>query len=169
MYDNIDKRVGKKVWVFEKNGWDEELNTSREWLVESINEPCGNFYDYHFIISDGDEKRDVMWFETVVVPEENEDEGLRIEKYLSGNGFYFDYIEEDEILDTPIFLVEVSWGDWKHEHGWLDSLMGHIGYELLQENVTEEDGSDCYSSVHVFIKKDAECLPMLKAAKELFR
>lgn len=54
------------------------------------------------------------------------------------------------------FTVEISWGDWKHEHlrcKWIvtEFLMKH-GIELdhIETHVTEEDGSDCYSAIHRF-------------------
>ena len=31
--------------------------------------------------------------------------------------------------------------------------MEYIGYKEIAEDVTEEDGSDCYSSIHTFAKK----------------
>lgn len=46
--------------------------------------------------------------------------------------------------------VNVEWGDWKHDHSYLDYIMKNNGYSLKSEIVTEEDGSDCYSSVHLF-------------------
>lgn len=46
--------------------------------------------------------------------------------------------------------VEVCWGDWKHDHGYLDYVMGKKGFEKINEVVTEEDGSDCYSAIHTY-------------------
>lgn len=47
--------------------------------------------------------------------------------------------------------VDIEWGDWKHEHGYLKYLMNQNGYIHLSEEVTEEDGSDCYSASHTFM------------------
>jgi hypothetical protein len=44
--------------------------------------------------------------------------------------------------------IEVCWGDWKHDHLYLDHVMRENGYGLAGEMVTESDGSDAYSSVH---------------------
>lgn len=55
-------------------------------------------------------------------------------------------IEEGEIL------ICISWGDWKHEHLCCDKLMESMGYTKLQEIITEDNGTDCYSSEHTFIK-----------------
>ena len=55
-------------------------------------------------------------------------------------------IEENEIL------VCISWGDWKHEHLACEQTMKKLGYIQVQEVITEDNGSDCYSSEHTFIK-----------------
>ena len=55
-------------------------------------------------------------------------------------------IEEGEIL------ICISWGDWKHEHLCCDKLMERMGYTKIQEIITEDNGTDCYSSEHTFIK-----------------
>ena len=49
--------------------------------------------------------------------------------------------------------AEISWGDWKHEHGYCKYLMTEFfrskGMDInIQTDVTEENGSDCYSAVH---------------------
>lgn len=61
----------------------------------------------------------------------------------------------DSIVDATNddkVVVNLFWGDWKHEHLWLKHLMAENGYEHLSEEVTEENGSDCYSAEHVFRK-----------------
>jgi hypothetical protein len=63
-------------------------------------------------------------------------------------------VDFDEIFQSELFIeVSVSWGDWKHSHIWLDHCMEQLGYHLLEENVTERDGSDCYSSIHVYMRR----------------
>ena len=47
--------------------------------------------------------------------------------------------------------ILIEWGDWKHEHGYLKYLMKKNGFLLIDEQVTEEDGSDCYSAVHTYM------------------
>ena len=54
-----------------------------------------------------------------------------------------------------IVCIEIEWGDWKHDHLYCQHLMGEKGYKLLHEQLTEEDGSDCYSAVHTYIPKNA--------------
>lgn len=75
-------------------------------------------------------------------------------EYLRSKDADFDdiYIEGDPLNNPSAFSVaiDVTWGDWKHSHGWLDHLMELRGFKLQKETVTEEDGSDCYSSTHIY-------------------
>ena len=48
--------------------------------------------------------------------------------------------------------ISIEWGDWKHDHYLIDYAMKEKGYTKVGETMTEEDGSDCYSSVHRYIK-----------------
>lgn len=51
-------------------------------------------------------------------------------------------------------MVEINWGDWKHEHLFCNDLMNAAGFYLISEEVTEEDGSDCYSAIRIYGKGD---------------
>ena len=69
-----------------------------------------------------------------------------IKRIFKKNELYYDYsIRIDGTIE-----VNVEWGDWKHDHSYLDYIMKNNGYSLKSEIVTEEDGSDCYSSIHLF-------------------
>jgi hypothetical protein len=70
-----------------------------------------------------------------------------IYKHLRDNDADFDsiYFENNGVVS-----VSVEWGDWKHSHGFLDFLMSQLGFTLFKERVTEEDGSDTYSSIHYY-------------------
>ena len=87
----------------------------------------------------------------IVIPldETIEDKVERIEKYLSDNEVY----PCDTNIEGDYVVVDIDWGDWKHEHLWCTDLMGFIGYCEVNEVVTEEDGSDCYSAKHYYLKK----------------
>ena len=73
---------------------------------------------------------------------------------------YYDDLSVEKDGDEIVIKVTVNDGDWKHEHRRLDYLMQDIIYEydrelanrMYKENevVTQEDGSDTYSSVHVY-------------------
>jgi hypothetical protein len=71
-----------------------------------------------------------------------------LEAHLSTNKLFADvYAGHDYIA------AEISWGDWKHEHlrcKWLtEEFFQSKGIDInIQTEVTEEDGSDCYSAVH---------------------
>lgn len=76
---------------------------------------------------------------------------------------YVDVSLED---DTVLIKIEVPWGDWKHEHKMLDYKLYDIisDYDTVHEfecklsgnfykedeEVAEEDGSDTYSSIHIY-------------------
>lgn len=50
--------------------------------------------------------------------------------------------------------LEINWGDWKHEHlcaKWIaGEVLDTLGLKYtITSQVTEEDGSDCYSAIHV--------------------
>ena len=62
------------------------------------------------------------------------------------------FVEEVYQIDDKEILVCISWGDWKHEHLCCDKLMESMGYTKIQEIITEDNGTDCYSSEHTFIK-----------------
>ena len=77
----------------------------------------------------------------------------RIEDYLRINDALWIVDEIDELLlayGMGDVCIKVTWGDWKHSHLYLDHLMQELGYELLSEKVTEENGSDTYSSDHYY-------------------
>ena len=81
--------------------------------------------------------------------EQYEQELLR---YLRDNNFYHEaYISNNNLH------IEIQWGDWKHDHGWCDYLIEDFFnqkpevYKVIRAvNVTEEDGSDCYSATHIY-------------------
>ena len=66
-----------------------------------------------------------------------------IEKMLENNNVYGICVPVDDF-----FEIEISWGDWKHEHAKTDWIMMEAGFRVVDVFVTEDDGSDCYSAVH---------------------
>jgi len=77
-----------------------------------------------------------------------------IGKYLDKNRCRCDVYPYDG--DLPVVEVEISWGDWKHDHLRVKWLMEEIGAVRLGSVVTEENGSDCYSAVHRFYVRDVK-------------
>ena len=75
-----------------------------------------------------------------------------------------EYLKENEIFGEVAewnnqIVISIEWGDWKHDHAYLDYLVTNylilkgIGY-VASEVVDEEDGSDCYSATHYFRLKE---------------
>lgn len=76
-----------------------------------------------------------------------------LSKWLHENGADFSEVyQKGGLTGDPntITTVSVTWGDWKHSHGWLDHLMRLRGYKKIKEVVTESDGSDTYSADHIY-------------------
>ena len=69
--------------------------------------------------------------------------------FLNDNGVWADVWHH---YGTSALVVSIEWGDWRHSHLWAKTLMEYLGYVKVGEVVTEEDGSDCYSAEHYFIK-----------------
>ena len=71
-----------------------------------------------------------------------------LDAHLRANELFADvYAAHDYIA------AEIHWGDWKHDHFWCKQLTAEFfrgnGMDVdIQTEVTEEDGSDCYSAVH---------------------
>lgn len=80
-----------------------------------------------------------------------EKEFERIEKFLTENNMFPDIQVDDDLV-----CLEIKRGDWKHDHLYCNHLMSRLGYELLREVVTEQDGSDNYSSQHIYRKEIRE-------------
>lgn len=81
-------------------------------------------------------------------------------KKLDENSLWIDDIAVYEEDDDVHIDITINWGDWKHEHRRLDLIMYDIIYEYnkdlafklykVEEKITEEDGSDTYSSIHYY-------------------
>jgi hypothetical protein len=62
--------------------------------------------------------------------------------------------EAEPNLNAPLTTtINIEWGDWKHEHGYADYVMSQHGFTKVKEQITEEDCSDCYSSIHTYFYK----------------
>lgn len=148
----ITNPIGKKVNLLVKKGicsWemsDEvcEVISVVPWSQE-LNDWC-----QHYIVkgADGIEK-EVREAECVFSPDytkKNIDE--TIFSFLNDNGVWAEvYCQTNNIV-----VVNIDWGDWRHSHLWARDLMRYLGYVQVGVVVTEEDGSDCYSAEHTFVK-----------------
>ena len=79
------------------------------------------------------------------------DEIDKILKIMQLAKLYSEIWEENDKV-----FAEIPWGDWKHEHLFCDCLMEALGYKKKYVNVTEEDGSDCYSAIHCYVKESKD-------------
>ena len=146
-------KIGKRVWEFTPigSGIFYRPNKETDYTLVAIKKAIevGDHCDHYIIKSDDGEEKEVREYNVLFQPmadARNEDE--RIYNYLKDNGIY----AESYINSEGEVCVDISWGDWKHEHGWCRDLMGYIDYNEDDEIVTEENGSDCYSSIHYFSK-----------------
>lgn len=59
-------------------------------------------------------------------------------------------IAEINDLDTMEICICIEWGDWKHSHAYANYIMRQHGFVKTDEQITEEDGDDAYSSIHYY-------------------
>lgn len=75
----------------------------------------------------------------------------KVQKLLDSN-----YISADVYphWNLPVIVIDIHWGDWKHDHGRAKWLISQHGGDFITSKVTEENGSDCYSAEHYFAFMD---------------
>ena len=73
-------------------------------------------------------------------------------QYLRDKSFY-----HEAYISNGNLYINIQWGDWKHDHWYADVLIEDFfkDKDEVREifygiNVTEEDGSDCYSATHIY-------------------
>ena len=71
-----------------------------------------------------------------------------LRNYLNENDLY--YTDVYETYNT--FVIFIDWGDWKHEHLYLNYLMDKLGLQYKNCVITDENGSDCYSAEYEYYK-----------------
>ena len=76
-------------------------------------------------------------------------------KKLQEKDLYPDLWEE-KVNNEVMLVAHIEWGDWKHDHRYLDYVMAELGYSVYKVDVTEEDGSDCYSALHYYRNENSE-------------
>ena len=144
--------IGKKVNLLEGYGFCSKKMTDEVCEIVKVVPWSQELNDWcqHYIVkgADGIEK-EVREAECVFSPDytkKNIDE--TIFSFLNDNGVWAEvYCQTNNIV-----VVNIDWGDWKHSHLWARDLMQYLGYVQVGEVVTEEDGSDCYSAEHTYVK-----------------
>lgn len=149
----MKEEIGKSVYRLNKVGfgWDINVNTTYK-IIEIKDENTSNDWCRHFILKGiSGKKEEAREVECIFTPDfTRKDEVCMIDKYLDDNGVWAEVYQQ---RSTPNFIcVDISWGDWRHSHLWCTTLMGYLGYKEMGVEVTEEDGSDCYSAIHYFYK-----------------
>ena len=151
-------KVGKSIWLYKGDNWNFVLDKTATAMVVGVVEPghtlpdgsMNNDWCNHLIVQDSEGNiTDTPDYKCVVCPENTEDKVDTIQKYLCDNQADFSEIYQPN--DDSV-IISVSWGDWRHSHMFLRTLMGYIGYQQMAEVLTEEDGSDCYSADHYYSK-----------------
>ena len=82
----------------------------------------------------------------------NYEETDKVREALKKKELYFDEVAVYTEGPHLYAVIDIEWGDWKHDHLYCDYLMKQLGYLVLGATVTEEDGSDCYSAVRRYLK-----------------
>ena len=145
--------IGKKVNLLETFGYCTRKMTEEIYEIVSVVPWSKELNDWcqHYIVKlpDGTEK-EIREVECVFSPDYTkkyiED---TIHQFLNDNGVWSEVFTK---CDRKVIVVSIEWGDWRHSHMWGTDLMKYLGYTEIGNRVTEEDGSDCYSAEHYFIK-----------------
>lgn len=146
--------IGKKVNLLEKVGiCDWKMNDAVCEIVNVV--PWSqelNDYCQHYIVKGADGKeKEVREVECVFSPDYTKKHiDDTIQSFLSENGVWAEVYPYQH--DMPVLVVNIEWGDWRHSHLWAKDLMSYLGYKEIGNKVTDEDGSDCYSAEHYFLK-----------------
>ena len=149
----ITNPIGKKVNLLEKVGiCDWKMNDAIYEIVSVV--PWSqelNDYCQHYIVKGADGKeKEVREVECVFSPDYTKRHiGDTIHSFLNDNGVWADVYSQ---MEGNIVIVNIDWGDWRHSHLWARDLMGYLGYKRVSFDVTDEDGSDCFSAEHTYIK-----------------
>lgn len=149
MVDKIS--IGRKVWVITESTSKDSVDKSKVYTVIAI-KPYNEVKDItnHAVIRDEDgneiEVRDYL---ALIIPDTNLSEDEQVSKFLRDNRCLHDGVYTNS---EGVTSVEINWGDWKHEHLWCDELMRYLEYIHVSDVETAENGSDCYSAIHYYLK-----------------
>ena len=145
--------IGKKVNLLEKVGiCDWKMNDAVCEIVnvvpwsQELNDWC-----QHYIVRKPDgSKVEIREAECVFSPNKEKAADYMIHDFLNDNGVWAEVYQYNQ--SNAAYVVNIEWGDWRHQHLWARDLMSYLGYVEIGSKVTEEDGSDCYSAEHYFLK-----------------
>lgn len=143
-----EMNIGTKVRLTFENG----TMSDKDYTITAIKDykDVGDWCNHYIVKSEDGEELEIKEWDCVFPPKESEYEDCTIHDFLDDNGVWAEVYTGYNGL--PVVAVSIHWGDWKHEHGWCECLMGYLGYKEIGNKVTEEDGSDCYSAEHYYLK-----------------
>lgn len=143
--------IGKKVWRMVLKSATYCLDKATTYTIVDVKDggECNDWCNHLVLESPTKERVEIREFEGVFIPDYSLPLEQMIQKFLSDNSCYADLAE----VSKERIILSISWGDWKHDHGWADTLMRYLGWSCDDEIVTEENGSDCYSSDHYYYKE----------------
>lgn len=138
-------KIHQKVWLFNEHY---RVTDKTVYEVTEITDNRNQFGREVIVTDTNGNKKTTHEYMLVVAPDTTKPEVQMIDEYLSANEVYPASVDKD----NEDIVVDIRWGDWKHSHLWADDLMSYLGYVKISEDVTEDDGSDCYSADHTYKK-----------------
>ena len=151
MRENI---IGKKVNLLEKvNACSYTMGKEVCEVVKVIpwSQELDDWCEHYIVRKPDGTEVEVRECDCVLSPKTDKPADYMAHDFLNDNGVWAEVYPH---FGTSALVVSISWGDWKHDHLWAKSLMGYLGYLEIGNKVTEEDGSDCYSAEHYFLKAE---------------
>ena len=70
-----------------------------------------------------------------------------LQQFLNEKKLYYDVDENEDC-----FIITIEWGDWKHDHRFLQYLMANLNFTLDKREITDSDDSDCFSATYYYNK-----------------
>ncbi len=144
--------IGKKVNLLEGYGFCSKKMTDEVCEIVSVvpwSKELNDWCEHYIVRKPNGSEVEIREVECVFSPNKEKQTDYMIHDFLNDNGVWAEVWYENEIA----VAVSISWGDWKHSHLWARDLMSYLGYMEIGNKVTEEDGSDCYSATHYFVKE----------------
>lgn len=149
--------IGKPGWVRRSEN-DNRHDQSKSYTITQVVKPGEALPDgttnrewcEKYILTDGVETIVRNYYEVIIATNRELPIDCRIPEYLNDN--QLGYEDCSVTSNGQAVTISIIWGDWKHSHGYCDYLMSLLGYRPLREVVTEQNGSDAYSSIHYYVK-----------------
>lgn len=143
----MDNPIDKKVYRVVNGMMVKKMSYTIIKVIEPQDTANNDWCNHYIIKSKSGYEVEVREYDVVFAPNDTLAEDEKICQFLNDNE-----CPAEEIYSNGIVVAIQVNGDWKHSHGWCNVLMGYLGYELKAEQVTEENGSDWYESIHYYKK-----------------